>query len=57
MYPTVSQKGSYDGVKTMTDFITFCDGTNDLIAISDLIGVDVLTLLPVIEQLKEAEII
>lgn len=41
LYPTISQKGSYDAVKAMTDFIAYADGRNDLIAISDRIGVPV----------------
>ena len=52
LYPTVSQKGSYDSIKSMTDFIAYADGTNDLIAISDTIGVPVRALLPVVEKLE-----
>jgi aminopeptidase-like protein len=39
MYPTLSQKGSYAGVRAMRDFLAYADGTNDLIGISDNIGV------------------
>lgn len=37
LYPTVSQKGSYDAVKALTDFIAYADGTNDLVEISNII--------------------
>lgn len=41
LYPTISQKGSYDGIKVMTDFIAYADGENDLLDISNRIGVSV----------------
>lgn len=54
LYPTISQKGSYDEVTAMVDFIAYADGRNDLIAISDIIGVPVRELLPVAEKLTDA---
>ena len=54
LYPTISQKGSYDEVTAMVDFIAYADGHNDLIAISDIIGVPVRELLPVAEKLTDA---
>lgn len=39
LYPTVSRKGIYDEVKNLTNFIAYCDGTNDLMDISRIIGV------------------
>lgn len=39
LYPTLSQKGSYDSVKAMTHFIAYADGRNDLIGISNIINV------------------
>lgn len=53
LYPTISKKGSYDTVKAMTDFIAYADGTKDLIAISDIIGVSVKELIPVVKKLLE----
>lgn len=53
LYPTISQKGSYDEVTAMTDFIAYADGRNDLIEISDIIGVPVKTLIPIIRKLTE----
>lgn len=54
LYPTISQKGSYDGIKAMTDLIAYADGRNDLIAISDRIGVPVHDLIPIAEKMVEA---
>jgi len=51
LYPTVSQKGSYDAVKAMTDFIAYADGKSDLIDISNMIEVDIDTLIGVVETL------
>lgn len=57
LYPTLSRKGSADGVKIMTDFIAYADGRNDLVGIADLIGVTVWDLFPIVAQLKEAHVI
>lgn len=57
LYPTISQKGSYDAVKAMTDFIAYADGTNDLIAISDRIGVPVKDLILVVKKMLGADLI
>lgn len=53
LYPTVSQKGNYDEIKSMTDFIAYADGTNDLIDISDRIHVPVNQLIPIAKSLLE----
>lgn len=57
LYPTISQKGSYDAIKAMTDFIAYADGTNDLIDISNIICVPVNNLLTIVEKLKINELI
>jgi len=57
LYPTVSKKGQYDEVKTMMDFIAYADGTNDLIAISDIIGVPVYKLAVIVDKLNDAGLI
>ena len=41
LYPTTSQKGSYDDVKAMTNFIAYADGTLDLLEISEIIEISV----------------
>lgn len=57
LYPTISQKGTYDNVTAMLDFIAYADGHNDLIDISDRIQVPIEVLIPIIEQLMEKELI
>lgn len=57
LYPTISQKGTSNAVKAMSDFIAYADGTNDLIDISNIIGVSVKDLLPIIEKLKDNNLI
>lgn len=57
LYPTMSQKGSYNEVKAMTDLIAYADGTNDLIDISNIIEVSVKELISIIEVLKEANLL
>ncbi len=57
LYPNVSQKGSYDAVKGMVDFIAYADGRKDLIEISNLIRVPVGQLISVITKLTEADLL
>lgn len=51
LYPTISQKGSYDEVTTMMNFITYSDGKNDLFDISEIIGVPPYKLISIAEKL------
>lgn len=51
LYPTISQKGSYDEVEAMVNFIAYADGNNDIIDISEIIGVPVRKILPIVEKL------
>lgn len=53
LYPTISQKGSYNMVKPMVDFLKYCDGKNDLFDISNIIDVPIVELLDIIDKLKE----
>lgn len=53
LYPTTSRKGSYDGVRAMTNLIAYADGNNDLIEISGRIGVPIDKLIPICEMLEE----
>lgn len=57
LYPTLSQKGSYDEVMAMLDFLAYADGKNDLIAISDRIGVAVSDLLPIVRKMYKADLV
>ena len=57
LYPTISQKGSYDEVTAMMNFIAYADGKNDLIDISNIIGVPVKSIWPIADKLAKAELI
>ena len=57
LYPTISQKGSYDTVAAMTNFIAYADGRNDLFDISNLIGVSTEALIPIVEKLRTGGLI
>lgn len=51
LYPTISQKGTYNEVSAMCDFIAYADGNNDLIGISDIIGVPTTELIAIKDKL------
>lgn len=54
---SLSQKGNYDEVRAMVDFITYADGKNDLFDISRMIGVPAVCLIPVIKKLEAAGLV
>ena len=51
LYPTVSKKGSYDGIRSLTNFIAYSDGKNDLIDVSERIGAPVKELIEIKNKL------
>lgn len=51
LYPMISQKGSYGGIKAMSNFLAYADGRRDLFEISEIAGVPVKQLLPVADTL------
>ena len=53
LYPTLSQKNSYDKVETMMNFIAYADGKMDLVDISDTIHVPINELIPLVDKLTE----
>ena len=53
LYPTVSQKGSYDVIMSLKNFIAYADGYNDLIGISDIIGVPTTELISIKDKLMD----
>ena len=57
LYPTISTKSSTGEVKNMMNFIAYADGKNDLIDISNKIGVPVWELYPIIEKLLKADLL
>lgn len=54
LYPTISQKGSYDTIKNMTNFIAYADGKNTLLEIAEIIDADALELIEVAKKLCES---
>jgi aminopeptidase-like protein len=53
LYPSVSRKGQYDEIFKLINLLSYADGKNDLIDISNIIGVPVRELLSMVKQLKE----
>lgn len=57
MYPTVGQKGTYDGVRVIQNFLAYADGKRDLIAMSDLLDTPLEVLAEIAERLKLKQLI
>jgi aminopeptidase-like protein len=57
LYPAVSDKKSGYTVRTMMNFLAYCDGKNDLFAISGIIGTQVSELIPIMRKLRDAGLI
>jgi aminopeptidase-like protein len=54
LYPTLSTKTSAREVESMMAFLAYADGTNDLVAIAERIGVPAWELAPIAKRLLEA---
>jgi aminopeptidase-like protein len=57
LYPSISDKNSGRTVRTMMNFIAYCDGRNDLFDISGIIGEPVSRLVEIAEKLLSGDII
>jgi aminopeptidase-like protein len=57
LYPSISRKGQYDEVFKMLNFLSYADGKNDLIDISNIINVPVSELLELVILFKENNIV
>lgn len=58
LYPMISRKGAaYDEAGMMLNVMAYADGKNDLIDISNRIGIPVSALIPVIRQLYRKELL
>ncbi len=57
LYPAISQKGSYDAVLSLKHFIAYADGQNDLIEISDILGVPTMELIEIKNKLLLNELL
>ncbi len=57
MYPKVSQKGVYDEIQALMNFVGYADGKQDLIEMSDMIGQPVRVLIPIIKKLRDEKMV
>ena len=57
LYPNLSSRGSCAGVATMMNVLAYADGGNDLVDISEIIGVPAADLCPVIDVLLASGLI
>jgi aminopeptidase-like protein len=53
LYPTLGTRDSYRQVRAMMDLLAYADDSNDLVGISDIIGVPAKTLYPLVARLVE----
>lgn len=57
LYPSISHKGMYDELMSMMNFIAYADGRNDLIDISNIIGVPIDKLIDIIKRLMKFDLL
>lgn len=57
LYPTTSTKETLSFIETISNFIAYADGKNDLIDISNIINVEIEKLLPLVEELKKTKLV
>lgn len=57
LYPTVSRKGIYEEVKKITNLIAYCDGTMDLVEISEFIHVPLEECLEILQKLTDSGLV
>jgi aminopeptidase-like protein len=57
LYPTISQKGTYDASRSIQNFTAYADGRNDLIGISHILQIPVDELIPIAEKLMEHQLL
>lgn len=57
LYPATHSKGSDPAVRDMLNLLAYCDGSHDLIAISDVTNIPVHRLYPILDQLVDAHLL
>lgn len=57
LYRTLTNQPRSDMLKIMMHFIAYADGTNDLIDIADIIGIQAEELFEIIDKLEKADLI
>ena len=57
LYPVTSVKGSTATVRLQSNILAYCDGTNDLLAIADRLGADVVECRAIVDRLLAAGVL
>ena len=57
LYPTLSKKGNAGNTREMLNLLAYCDGTNDIIDLAELIGKPVWELYELINTLKDHKLL
>ena len=57
LYPDLSIKNSTESIRTMMNFLSYCDGTNTLLEIAEKINTPSWDLYDIVETLKSEKII
>ncbi len=57
LYTEISRKGIYDSIMVQRDVISYCDGRNDLLDLSERIGVPVSEITPIIDRLIDNDLL
>lgn len=57
LYPTLNTKESQGIVRDMMNLIPYCDGTNDLLSIAEMINMPIWALFDLIKQLLDHQFI
>lgn len=57
LYTDISRKGIYDGIMLQRDVISYCDGRNDLLDLSERLGVPVTEILRILDRLIEHDLV
>lgn len=57
LYSDISRKGIYDGIMVQRDVIAYSDGTNDLLDLSERIGVPVSEIIDIVDRLAENDLL
>lgn len=57
LYSDISRKGSYDGIMVQRDVLSYADGRNDLIDLSERIGVPVSEIVDIVDRLVENDLL
>jgi aminopeptidase-like protein len=57
LYPTTSTKNSWDEVRTLLNFVAYCDGKKDLLDIAETIGAPIWNLYDYYDRLVKEKLI